>query len=317
MQFDKGRPILSTERKSFERSGWLAAAFLVALATGCSDAVDKFGDHFGVASSELKADNGLSANGLSANGLSANGLSANGLSANGLSASSFQTWFAGNVALADEVMKYVVRCALPAGQSLSFTYQGKTYTWSGTLGLTPNWAGGAAATLNEKQLISACLAAHVNVYHASVSIAVEGENANGVQLSIQANELTTYSFREAAFFGNVFGSGAVSYSCIDHPGQGSAVSSVRACTFVGTGDCTPIVTVGNCSSYCTLDGTGTYYKSCTYGGVTYKPLTTRILPADVYTCGDGVCQVSERCGTGLTPSNCADCGSCGHIVWGT
>ncbi len=296
------------------RYGWLAAAIL-AVCAGCGSDVDKFGEHFGVASSALRDDNGLSANGLSANGLSANGLSANGLSANGLSTFSFRTWFGGNPALADDAMRYVARCALAAGQSLSYSYMGRTYTWSGALGLAPGWAGGAAATLTEKQLISGCLAAHVNKFGVSVSIAVEGENALGVQIPIAANELTTYSFREGAFFGNLYAFPPVVYSCVDHPGQGSAKSSVRACAFdpLANGSstaCAPILQVGNCSALCTPDSTRTYYESCTYGGVTYKPVTTRVLPADIFTCGDGVCQVSESCGFGSSPKSCRDCGWC-------
>jgi hypothetical protein len=69
--------------------------------------------------------------------------------------------------------------------------------------------------------------------------------------------------------------------------------------------------VGSCESFCTLDATGTQYTSCTYNGVTYKPLTTRISPADIYTCGDHVCQFTEHCGTGTTADNCGvDCGAC-------
>ena len=46
-------------------------------------------------------------------------------------------------------------------------------------------------------------------------------------------------------------------------------------------------------------------------GIQYKVLTTRLRPSDVYTCGDGVCQVSEHCGTGQTADNCGlDCGPC-------
>jgi len=292
------------------------ATLALLLASACAPAVDKFGDGFGVASSELQVDNGLSANGLSANGLSANGLSANGLSANGLGTSAFQTWFSSSTSLSNEVMTYVVRCALAAGSSLTYTYSGKTYTWNGALGLAPGWSSGSAATTNEKQVVTACLAAHVNKFGRSVSIAVEGEKATGTQIPVQSGELTTYSFREGAFFGNVYGSTSYLYSCIDHTDPSSSQSSVRACAFDasdnGTSPCGDILQVGSCSSYCTADSSNTYYKTCTYGGVTYKPITTRMLPADVYSCGDGVCQVSEHCGSGSSASSCrSDCGSCG------
>jgi hypothetical protein len=43
----------------------------------------------------------------------------------------------------------------------------------------------------------------------------------------------------------------------------------------------------------------------------YLPITTRILPSDLYKCGDGTCQFTEQCGTGTTAASCqADCGVC-------
>jgi hypothetical protein len=46
-------------------------------------------------------------------------------------------------------------------------------------------------------------------------------------------------------------------------------------------------------------------------GVVYRPLTTRNKTTSIYTCGDGVCDPTESCGTGITPDNCyLDCGLC-------
>jgi hypothetical protein len=73
-----------------------------------------------------------------------------------------------------------------------------------------------------------------------------------------------------------------------------------------------MVHVGRCRGVCTLDKTGTWYTQCTYNGKTYKPLTTRLREQDVFRCGDGVCQVSESCGTNHRYDACrADCGTCG------
>src|SRR4051812_38403252 len=85
---------------------------------GCGDFVNGLAG--GPAS--LVIDNGLSTNGLSTNGLSTNGLSTNGLSANGLSTHGFNLWWDSNAASVSElVMRYVVHCAVPAGQSRTFT----------------------------------------------------------------------------------------------------------------------------------------------------------------------------------------------------
>jgi hypothetical protein len=267
---------------------------------------------------ELEGDNGLSVNGLSVNGLSVNGLSVNGLSVNGLSTSDFQNWFQAAPTQSDNVMHYVVLCAVPAGQTRTYTdvLAGKTYTWSGSLGLAPGWASGQAATVAEQQVISACLAAHVNKFGVHISISVLGQDATGQAIPYTAEELSSHSRREACLFGNIFSTDGI-YVGNDGAELTASESSTRACTLGGTpgtaqaANCAPLTPVGSCGTYCTLDATGTYYTSCTYNGVTYQPLTTRLQPQDIYQCGDGVCQITESCGTSTQYNSCeADCGAC-------
>ncbi len=269
-------------------------------------------------SQELVEDNGMSLNGLSLNGLSLNGLSLNGLSLNGLSTSAFSQWFGQNPSFNDTVMRYVVRCAVPEGESRTYTdSQGRSHTWQGSMGLAPNWSDGASASLAEQQVVSACLAAHANKYGMRVAVSLLGRNAQGVTIPFSSGELATFANREACFFGNLFSSSGAVYVGADWEQMDPRKSSTRACGLSarsggGSEACAPLVHVGSCSSYCTLDASGTYYASCTYGGVTYRPLTTRVSAESVYTCGDGVCQFTERCGTGDTYDNCKlDCGTCG------
>jgi hypothetical protein len=262
--------------------------------------------------------NGLARNGLARNGLARNGLARNGLARNGLLSADFQTWFAGDPATSAAVMTYVVRCAVPAGQSLSYTSPttGITYTWSGSLGLAPGWASGLPATIPEEQVVSACLAAHVNKYGMHVTMSVQGLGATGIPIPVGKKELDTYAQREGCFFGNLFEDEGV-YVGIDHDIWDASYSSARACAFdiFGIGpsaDCPPINNVGPCHLICKEDPAGDFYSSCgtwTNGAWrTYAPITTRILPADVYRCGDGVCQFTESCGTGTTAASCAaDC----------
>jgi hypothetical protein len=262
--------------------------------------------------------NGLSQNGLSQNGLSQNGLSQNGLSQNGLG-SNFYNWFNQDRVTSDVVMQYIVRCAVPSGQTRTWKNPATnvTYSWAGALGLAPGWVGGAAATSTEQQLITACLAAHVNKYGLHVSISIQGKNSNGVAIPLEANELTTYSVKEGCFFGNLFNGEGI-FVGQDHAPWDLKYSSARACALdYTTGpspDCAPLVVVGGCASICTLDASGNFYTSCTQAGKTYKPLTTRLRSQDIYQCGDGVCQFTESPGTGTTWNNCTDCG---RILWGT
>jgi len=264
----------------------------------------------------LTADNGLNLNGLNLNGLNLNGLNLNGLNLNGLSTTAFGNWFNSTLATAPAVMKYLYGCAGPAGSTLTWTNSktGVTYSWSGVFGLAPNWTSGDPATAAEQQVITACLAAHANKYGVHVPIAVEGRTAKGVQIPILPGELTTFSWKEACFFGNLFKAEGV-FLAYDRPNWDPASSSARGCAVDINGvavECPPIVTTGNeCRDLCTADSTGTFWESCTWNNKAYKPLTTRIRPQEVYTCGDGVCQFTEHCGTGTTADSCkADCGRC-------
>ena len=266
----------------------------------------------------LESVNGLSFNGLSFNGLSFNGLSFNGLSFNGLSSAAFNTWFQTNPSLADMVMRHVVRCAAPSGNTRTYTSpaSGVQYTWEGGLGLAPGWAAGAAATLAEQQVVSACLAAHGNRLGEVMVISVLGRDATGAVIPYTAEELATYERRESCFFGNLFVEEGVHVGADVAP-LGPTESTSRACAGLlhdGTeaqAPCAPMVYVGACASHCTLDASGLFYASCTLDGVTYQPITTRLSPADVNQCGDGVCQATEQCGTSNRYDSCAqDCGPC-------
>jgi hypothetical protein len=266
---------------------------------------------------ESTTGNGISTNGLSGNGLCGNGLGASGLTAAHLSTASFASWFNNNPDLASVVVRYVYKCAAPAGTSITWTNPktNVSYTWAGGLGLAPGWVSGDSATVAEQQVISACLAALVNKYGVSVTIAVEGRTATGTQIGIGPSELATYSVKEACFFGNLFNGEGV-YVGLDHWPWDARTSSVRACALSKQSEgpsreCPPLFQVDSCHKYCTPDRTRTFYESCTYNGITYRPLTTRLNPADVYKCGDGVCQFTESCGDGTDANDCnADCGAC-------
>jgi hypothetical protein len=300
---------------------FVGAMFVLAVLAGCGSVEpldEAVHSELDSTSQEVVEDNGLNLNGLSLNGLNLNGLSLNGLNLNGLSTETFSQWFGQNASFNETVMRYVVRCAVPEGESRTYTDAlGKTYTWQGSLGLAPGWSYGASASVAEQQVVSACLAAHTNKYGIRVPVSLLGRTAQGAEIPSSSGELATFFNREACFFGNLFsGSGAV-YVGADWQQMDKRKSSTRACGLSsrssgGSEDCAPLVHVGSCSSLCTLDASGTYYTSCTYNGVTYRPVTSRVNAESVYTCGDGTCQFTERCGTGDTYDNCKlDCGTCG------
>src|SRR4029079_13148776 len=130
----------------------------------------------------LESENGLSMNGLSMNGvsmnglsmtvLSMNGLSMNGLSMNGLASVDGLSNTAGLMTTPGgrDIVKYMVRCALPAGQSLTKQDQnGVSYTCPGVIGTAPEAVNGTC-DLDCQERLSACMLAHVNNSGAQIAI---------------------------------------------------------------------------------------------------------------------------------------------------
>ncbi|MBN1208423.1 MAG: hypothetical protein JXB05_26420 [Myxococcaceae bacterium] len=232
--------------------------------------------------------NGFSVNGFSVNGFSVNGLTTRGLTSATLSSEEFAAWFAQDPAMAAHVMHYVVLCAVPSGQTRSYTdpQTGKSYTWSGGLGLTPRWASGAAANPTEQEVITACLLAHVNRYGQNIPISVLGQDAEWNPLPFTHDELQTYSVREACFFGNLFTHEGLFFAVdrlID-----DAANLTRACARVSDSGseadgCAPLTFVGHCSTHCLPlppGLSGPSYRTCMYNGKSYRALTTRMRPSD-------------------------------------
>ena len=268
---------------------------------------------------ELSVTNGLSFNGLSFNGLSFNGLSTNGLSFNGLNSAAFHSWFQEQPDLRDTLMSYLIQCAVPSGQTRTYTNHktGVTYTWKGNLGLAPDWASGKPATVKEQQVVSGCLAAHGNKYGVHLPISVLGRDAKGVAIPYTSSELSTFSEREGCFFGNLFNSNEGLYAISDGPPLAEEESTARGCALSTvkndtSQECLPLIRIGtSCDKLCIPDASKKFYTSCTYNGITYQPITTRIRPQEIYRCGDGTCQLTEKCGTGTTAESCrSDCGVC-------
>ncbi|WP_157232488.1 hypothetical protein [Hyalangium minutum] len=250
---------------------------------------------------------------MATNGMATNGLSTSGLITNAMNTSAFITWFNQDVSLANMVMHYVVDCGISDGSSRTWTNPttGIQYVWNGKWGLTPGWASGLPATELEQQLITACMAAYTNKYGRAVDISIQGRDALGTPIPVGTHEFTTFAQREACFFGNIFNGEGV-YAGSDAR-LSTDKSSVRACGLKtpGTGDkCPPIHQVDPCSEICKPDLQNNYYVTCSYNGKAYPAITTRIQLSDINVCGDGVCQISESCGTGFTPDSCMDCGPC-------
>jgi hypothetical protein len=231
--------------------------------------------------------NGLSFNGLSFNGLSFNGLSFNGLSFNGAGSADFANWFntadSGDVAMHDMTMKYLIRCAIAAGRTASFTdASGVVHTWTGELGLADSWDQNPP-TDDQKKWVSSCLMAHVNSAlpaPKSIQISVRGAASSLVETSLEKGALSTF---DGVFFGDLFGDSQKRYICRPTWTPPTNYQNTlladwgRQCFFSADG-CGGFFTPVDCSTACTAASGADYQygPTCTADGVTYNAINAYV-----------------------------------------
>ena len=286
-------------------ASWLAVVWLCTGTLGCGPALGEGSLEEPLAKTgaeqKLEFPNGLNLNGLNLNGLNLNGLNLNGLSLNGLATQDFADWFRDDTVGRNETMKYVVACAVPAGERRTYTdASNTTYQWVGLLGLAANWSAGNKATDDELQVVSACMAAHANKFGVHVNISLRGWDGAGQPIPFTLQEDNNYTLREGCFFGNLFDGQTGVFSGNDGLTLGAQQSSPRVCALAGpsgASQCQPMTFVGSCAASCTRDSATGEYTSCRHGTTTFKPLTTRMKSTDLYTCGNGLCEAAESSAT--------------------
>lgn len=109
----------------------------------------------------------------------------------------------------DTFLRYMVKCALPEGQSLMVNTPGGPIELQGKVGIAPEWRDGPLSVSGQRWL-TACLLAHVNAAGANVPILLRG---NHPVLSAGAQATSEYTLREGAFYGNIFGVLPSMYAC--------------------------------------------------------------------------------------------------------
>ena len=167
---------------------------------------------------------------------------------------------------------YLVRCALPAGHSITKKDdKGISYTFQGLLGMAPEWETGACGTQCQED-VSACMLAHINTAGVHIPLWIVSQNT-----AVGWGQDPNYTNQEAAFFGNVFNysahgndatKGMPWYYCTGakyniNPPQGRIGSAQTSPPYVNPFGST----YAGCSSYCAAaDGTSSNdgWKAC-YG----------------------------------------------------
>jgi hypothetical protein len=107
-----------------------------------------------------------------------------------------------------KALKYVVECALDAGQQVSVTVAKQPYVFEGGLGLATGWTI-RALTAPQQQSVSACVLALTNVFGSTVMVSLRSSS-----LALAESEAADYEIEEGAFWGNLFlGAGSWAAAC--------------------------------------------------------------------------------------------------------
>jgi len=139
-----------------------------------------------------------------------------------------------------ELVKYVAICALPQDQSL--TIGGERF--DGFYGLASQWPTAGCDT-GCQHWVSACLLAHANQNGTPVPISLRADTSTA--FALEAQQLASFTFQEAAFYGNLFQSEL--YACLGNDsymggGDPQKFLDGRVCGFGSCG----LVSTGLCAS---------------------------------------------------------------------
>ena len=164
-------------------------------------------------------------------------------------------------------ISYLVKCALPAGHSITKKDQyGTSYTFAGALGLAPNWETGAT-TQTDRNWISSCMLAHINTTGQHIGIYLDGMPPVGWGRN------SAYPVQEGTFLGDIFASPPTALYCGGR-GYGSNVVAGR----IGanqSGAPYKVLTSASgstrCDAICLRDSSGDGYPAC--ASLVFNPIT--------------------------------------------
>lgn len=138
------------------------------------------------------------------------------------------------------VVRYVVECALPVGESIYKYVDGELVEFEGRVGLAPEWETGACDE-DCQQWVSACLLARTNVTGKNVPLWVVADHP-----SVGFGTNDDYPLLEATFYGNLFADPPALYFCRgSEEGVAAAIADGRTCSDDTPEDC-GFVTFGSC-----------------------------------------------------------------------
>lgn len=171
--------------------------------------------------------NAITLNALTTNALTTNAANLQALIASKLADASFESGSLSEALWdpsAQQVMGYLVSCALGPGQSVTWQPASSVgpppaaSTWRGALAMCPQWhEGGIAGDTSCQELVSACLLARNNAAGVEVPISLRGRDTSEAYFgsgevvvgNVVHPEHELFPWREGAFYGNLFDVGAL------------------------------------------------------------------------------------------------------------
>lgn len=186
-------------------------------------------------------------------------------------------WLSGDDPAGEDVIHYMVECALEQDDQVSVEVPGGTLTFKGGLGLAPEWKQGPCDE-ECQQWISACLIARTNAVGVEVPIFVQGSHEN---LGFGSHE--DYVHYEATFFGNVFAEPGQMHACQgDEEGLDMAEAQGRTCA-LDTEDCGFTIHTNCQETMCDTSQDGLLAIDCQPDptGPSYPGITVHVAEADL------------------------------------
>ena len=180
-----------------------------------------------------------------------------------------------------DMLKYIVRCALPHGRSIDVPHDGSHDRLDGEFGLAPDWSH---APLSEagRRWVSACVLGFVNALGVHVLVSMRSAQEN-LKATVTDEERKTFAYREAAFYGDIFSTTPVAYVCRGNDTGSSPARDKRLCSDPseqpGISRCGMVI-AGNCADVCaTEDPVDHAFSHCRGGDRTYDEVVTVFLPS--------------------------------------
>ena len=182
-----------------------------------------------------------------------------------------------------DLLKYVIRCAMPRGTSIDIAHGGEPQIAEGSFGLAPDWSK-APLSPEGRRWVSACVLGFVNALGEHVLVSMRGDS-DALRATVDDDERRRFTFQEAAFYGDIFSTTPIGYVCRGRGGASpSASRAKRVCSDPserpGISQCGMIIT-GNCADVCAKENPIDHaFSGCRGADRIYNEVVTVFLPLD-------------------------------------